>query len=395
MLIFKNLFTISTVLIAGFLMQLPEVPDANAANLEFCSVKSDTFEVSNIQIGIPVKGINFLTVTIRNKTAENQILGINIRTSPGIWLRNAERQEIFQLKPYETKTLEAGYSFLGMSSEASLILKFGVPVIDPHFGFYNIRNIFYQKTYDIGKNVSPQNDEVFSQFRKHETDHFEIYYFDGSLAEKEIDKISQIRESGITEIEKVLSVKNPGKIRLFFFPDEEIKKNKTGHMGVGWAFRNNIVEVYNDSTKLDPYHEITHIVAGQLGNPPALFDEGLAVYMSEKLGADALQFLGNPGISIDSCTHKFILEKKTFPLSTLFDFTDIGNNESVPLVSYPQSASIVKYLIETYGIEKFINLYKSLQNSSDPQVKQENRDIVKKIYGQSLQELEKQWLSRF
>jgi hypothetical protein len=58
----------------------------------------------------------------------------------------------------------------------------------------------------------------------------------------------------------LLGVRSDLKIRLFFFPDEQMK-GETGHQGTGWAFGNNIIEVYNEKTKLDPYHETAHILA--------------------------------------------------------------------------------------------------------------------------------------
>ena len=75
------------------------------------------------------------------------------------------------------------------------------------------------------------------------------------------------------------------------FPDAKSKKEETGNPGDGWAFSNNIVEVYNEKTKLDPFHELAHIISGEVGNPPAMLDEGFAIYVSEKLGTDALKYL--------------------------------------------------------------------------------------------------------
>jgi len=40
---------------------------------------------------------------------------------------------------------------------------------------------------------------------------------------------------------------------------------------------------------------VAHIIAGQLGYPLVLFNEGFATYSSERFGADALQYLALPG----------------------------------------------------------------------------------------------------
>ena len=42
---------------------------------------------------------------------------------------------------------------------------------------------------------------------------------------------------------------------------------------------NTIVEIYNKAQKLDPYHETVHVLMRSFGSPPALFNEGFAVYM--------------------------------------------------------------------------------------------------------------------
>src|SRR6185369_11438722 len=118
------------------------------------------------------------------------------------------------------------------------------------------------------------------------------------------------------------------KIRLVFYPDAETKRKEIGHAGAGYAFSNNIVEVYNEKTKLDPFHELAHILAGKLGDPHAMFNEGFAVYISEKLGSDALRYLGSAGKTIDAVTGEHFKEEKLFKLEDLLGFTEIGSEKS-------------------------------------------------------------------
>ena len=75
---------------------------------------------------------------------------------------------------------------------------------------------------------------------------------------------------------------------MILFEDGATKYSYTGHQGAGWAFGNTVVEIYNEKEKLDPYHETTHVLMRAYGSPPALFNEGFATYMSERLGAQAL-----------------------------------------------------------------------------------------------------------
>ena len=117
---------------------------------------------------------------------------------------------------------------------------------------------------------------------KHSTEHFDIYYFKNSTAEKQIDQIADEKEKGYKEICQFLEKDTDIRIRMIFFEDDVSKQNATGHQGAGWAFGNTIVEIYNEEQKLDPYHETTHILMNPFGRPPALFNEGFAVYMSRE-----------------------------------------------------------------------------------------------------------------
>jgi predicted transcriptional regulator len=60
-------------------------------------------------------------------------------------------------------------------------------------------------------------------------------------------------------------------------------------------------------------------------------------------------------------------------------------------VAYPEAASFVKFLIDRYGKEKFLEAYKTLQNSEDLHERQKNVERLAEIYGVSFQELAGQW----
>jgi hypothetical protein len=122
-----------------------------------------------------------------------------------------------------------------------------------------------------------------------------IYAWKGSLTERQVDTIAAKRLVGMKAIVTLLGVRPPLRVRLVFYADDHTEIEQTGHQGVGWAFGTTPVEVYHDTVQLDPYHELTHIIAGAAGSPPAAFNEGFAIYASERLGADALRFLGYGG----------------------------------------------------------------------------------------------------
>jgi hypothetical protein len=220
--------------------------------------------------------------------------------------------------------------------------------------------------------------------------HFDIYYKKNSTAERDIDKIIEERDSGYDEICKFLRIKSDIRITLIFFEDMVSKINETGHIGAGMASGTNIVEVYNEKRHLDPFHETTHILAKSLGHPPAIFNEGLATYMSERLGAPPLRELGGGESSLYERVRELRSKGDWIPLEELLTYSEIGPGWSHPPVAYPEAGAFVKFLIDTYGKEKFLQVYKSLTNSKIESVFKQNEGKLKKIYGFSLGELEKQ-----
>lgn len=225
----------------------------------------------------------------------------------------------------------------------------------------------------------------------HATAHFDIYYAAGTLAEENAHEIARTRESGYQAVRDFLGVQDDVRIRLIFFDDEESKAEWTWHRGVGWAFGTTIVEVYNDDVQLEPFHEATHILAASVGYPPAIFNEGLAVYMSELLGAPALEDLGGGSRSVYQRVQELRADGEWIPLRELLTYTEIGSRQSRSTVAYPEAGAFVKFLADTYGREVVLELYGSLVNSSDRAVQQENERVLERICGTSVGVLEREW----
>ncbi len=238
-------------------------------------------------------------------------------------------------------------------------------------------------------------ERVLPKMEKRSTSHLDIYYLKGSTAAREIGQIARQKDDGFRQVCQFLGQESNIRIRLVLFEDGLTKQRATGHQGAGWAYHNTIVEVYNDKEKLDPYHETTHILMGPLGNPPALFNEGFAVYMSEKLGAHALENLGGGQATLYERTKELKSKGDWIELPELLTFTDIGPAESRPPVSYAEAASFVKFLIDTCGKDKFLQAYQSLQNSSEKATQEQNVKSLEQICGQSLQTLQQQWEAAF
>ena len=247
------------------------------------------------------------------------------------------------------------------------------------------------KIYQFQVDQANWKERLLPTLEKRVTDHFDIYYSKGSTAEKEIDRIAQQKEQGYRQICAFLGADSDIRICMVFFEDGRTKQRQTGHQGAGWAYGNTIVEIYNEQERLDPYHETTHILMGPVGSPPALFNEGFAVYMSERLGAPALENLSGGQATVHQRAKELNDKGEWIELRELLGYTEIGSGRSRPPVAYPEAASFVKFLIDSYGKDKFLQTYRTLRNSGAQAVREENIRKLEEIYGTSLEVLQQQW----
>ena len=387
---FKTLLFISTLILfvcigqVAFAQNKPgEASDIQAMTKEI--IKTKSFIIDKINLA-PVNEVNVFSAMIKNNTDKEISIGVSLDTEPGLCLQRRSGQHLFKVAPKAQKNIEVKYEVENLTEGAVIRIKLGTAVKEKDD--IDIKNVCFDKKYYIGKGNKSIN--VF--FEKHSAKHFDIYYFKNSLAEKELGKIITDRELALNKISTLLKVKNTKKILLVFYPDAMTKTKQTGHEGAGFARGNLIVEIYSDKIKFDPFHETAHVILKNWGYPPALFDEGFAVYAAEKFGSDALKELGNPGKKFIEVTQNYIKEGKNIPLEQLFAYMEIGSAESKHEIAYPQAASVVGYLIDTYGIDKFCQVCKKLEETDEPAYINKNKELFKNIYGKSVGEIEKDWL---
>jgi hypothetical protein len=225
------------------------------------------------------------------------------------------------------------------------------------------------------------------------TPHFDIFYVGASTAAKHMDAIVRQREDGYRTISEFLGTQSEPHIRLIFFEDADSKWGWTFHNGAGLAYDTTIVEVYNDAVQLDPFHEVAHILANPLGTPPAVLDEGFAVHMSELLGSAPVKSFGGGDSSTYERARQLRQEGRWIPLAELLTYTEIGSTRSQPGVAYPEAGAFVKFLVDTYGKEKFLAAFKELRASDDASVRQQNVSALERICGKPLADLDRQWLT--
>jgi hypothetical protein len=210
-----------------------------------------------------------------------------------------------------------------------------------------------------------------------ETRHYIFHYFP-ILAEEEIEKIARGQETIYCHILSYLGLKNHRMINYFLYPTNQIKGSMMGDDGNGNTNREKfeIHAVYNEEVKCVGAHEDTHLLSLPLGLSVKLFREGLAEFMSETWH----------GKTHDIWANKFLNEKKIPKLSKIID--DAEWDKVSDLISYPCAGSFIKYLIESLGKEKFINIYKRINKNK---CSAENLATILAVSGKSLDQLEDEW----
>lgn len=136
-------------------------------------------------------------------------------------------------------------------------------------------------------------------------------------------------------------------------------------------------------------HEVVHtLVTLQIGLPPALFTEGIAVAHS----TDPIRGMLTPvwnSTSIHSLARSFELSGQLPAVSSLVRSTDFARFDSQ--MTYPCAGSFVRYLIETQGLAP-LKAYFRLATFDDAPSVTESR--FQSAYGRSLASLWDEWRAR-
>ncbi len=221
-------------------------------------------------------------------------------------------------------------------------------------------------------------------WKTHESQHYIFNVEEGSLADIEIEQIKSRQEAAFSKIIKVLDLKEPSqKISYYFYSSRE---NKAELMGDGWYGQSIYDEfaihaIYNEQDKVVGEHEDTHLLTLQLGYPVNFLQEGIAEAMVGKsmFGNDHDQVVQNglrKGLDVN-------LEDLTATQQAWLDTSD----EEAEFY-YSVAGSFTKYLLETFGFEKFKKLYEL--NTRD-NTREANLEIFKQVYGKQINALAEDW----
>ncbi len=194
------------------------------------------------------------------------------------------------------------------------------------------------------KNVLFGFDQSYNNWEARETEHFVFHFQPLSLKDiNDIDKYIKIREMAFMHISEFFVSNLPKKIDFFIWHSREdikaVLKSNGGFAKPEYC----IIHACFDQT---PGHEITHVVSNYTAtviNKTVLINEGTAVYF-DQTSRDQL-----------ALARKAIKEKGYSSIS----LKEIWNNRVMPeAVMYPIGGAFVKYLIDTEGKDKYLELFK-------------------------------------
>jgi len=224
----------------------------------------------------------------------------------------------------------------------------------------------------------------------HETASYIFYYAaDDSV---EFDRCEAFAQWGM----EYLGIMLPKKIEFFKFRSYEEMGEALPSPAGGWAFPEDVAlatmwKWHN--------HECMHILAHWWSNgsyPPSIFMEGMAVahefdpYNNDWISRWNRADIREPWLDI---VKQLNAEGKLYSLEDILEsqlFWNKVEEEVEERIAYPQAGMFTAYLIETYGLEKFKEVYSSLDYDDTFQV---IRDQFISTYGISLETLEQDWLN--
>ncbi len=216
-----------------------------------------------------------------------------------------------------------------------------------------------------------------------QSQHFEYYYVKDTAAQRDLPGLAALAEASLGRITTVLEMEFDGLMRIYFVPR------------IFWQGG----AAYGDKVQLISYldrnytgiqtwsyftHEGTHALAQDLlqpkdengGGPDGVLVEGLAVWASDG------HYRREP---IDAWAAAVTESDEFIPLAELRagPFYEFQHE-----ISYLESASFVKFLVERYGLERLKELYG--QATSDPE---RDEALLQQLYAKSYAELDAEWLA--
>jgi len=213
-----------------------------------------------------------------------------------------------------------------------------------------------------------------------------IWYYAGN--ESDVRPLLQTGIEGLQRMEQLLNTKVTFPVKVFLYDSAEdmqpaalssSESPESGVVTLGEVFFSDTAVVAQDVRPQDILrHELAHIVVrqavkGPFGDLPAWLDEGTAMYAQSDLLSNEKQALESAIKSGD------VLSLRGMSSATL------GHTSTNVSLFYGQSWSIVSFLVDRYGEEKFAQLFATFKEGSTVD------KAFQQVYGLDQDGLENAW----
>ena len=205
-----------------------------------------------------------------------------------------------------------------------------------------------------------------------------IYYITGTAAARDIAALSQEADQESADVASQLDAKLDKRIDLVLMPRV---------IGQGGFTESEIYVSYLDGNYIGNdapiifHHEFVHYYDNLLGgdNRPSIFEEGLAVYLTGG------HFKPEPLLARGAA----LLDLGRYiPLTTLAD--DFYNQQHE--IGYLEAATLVEYLVNTYGWQAFNDFYRTIPQSNGGTVSEAIDSALRQHFGISFADMETAYL---
>jgi hypothetical protein len=142
-----------------------------------------------------------------------------------------------------------------------------------------------------------------------------------------------------------LGVNSDVVINYYFYPDTLTIQNMIGIKGVMYT---NWDDYEFHTTMAGDDHEVVHFITDSVGRPPRVIAEGTVIWLQDRWGNQTLDE------QISSIVRRNMVAKFT----DLFEYDNLARADPESVMA--TAAALVKYLVETGGREKLMELYRSI-----------------------------------
>lgn len=212
---------------------------------------------------------------------------------------------------------------------------------------------------------------------KFSSENYDFHFFKDSLAERDIQKIVELQENCYKEICSYLNIQPSIRIQYYLLDTPELVGEIYGDNEPCNGFAsppNSIYAVYNEEVKCIGPHEDAHILSYTINRPKSPFiREGLAMFF-DKTWWDRAN---------EQWVQSFLKDNKYITINQLFS-EDIFFNYS-DAITYPIAGAFTKFLLQNYGIKKYLSIYKHTEDDFT--------NKIKEVYKMEVDELEKEFIS--